>query len=65
MNKSFYKTGEINGSSYVKIPLRSNAILNIKNNDKYGFLWSTLASLHPSDNSHPTRIKIIYIISMN
>ena len=26
---SFYKTGELNGSNYVKIPLRSNAILNI------------------------------------
>ena len=25
----FYKTVELNGSSYVKIPLRSNAILNI------------------------------------
>ena len=30
----FYKTGKINGSSYVKVPLRSNAILNIENNDK-------------------------------
>ena len=25
----------MNGSSYVKIPLRSLAILNIENNDKY------------------------------
>ena len=30
----FYKTGEMNGRSYVKIPLRSNAILNIENNDE-------------------------------
>ena len=35
MKISFYKTTEMNGTSYVKIPLRSNAILNIQNNDKY------------------------------
>ena len=34
MKISFYKTTELNGSSYVKIPLRSSAILNIQNNDK-------------------------------
>ena len=43
MKISFYKTGELNGSSYVKIPLRSSAILNIQDNDKYCFLWSILA----------------------
>ena len=35
----FYKTGEINGQPYVKTPLRSNAILNIENDDKYCFCW--------------------------
>ena len=30
----FYKTGELNGSIYVKIPLSSNAILNYENNVK-------------------------------
>ena len=25
----FYKTGELNGSNYIKSPLRTNAILNI------------------------------------
>ena len=30
MKISFYKTIELNGTSYVKIPLRSNAILNIQ-----------------------------------
>ena len=49
----FYKTGEINGRSFVKIPLRSNAILNIENNDKNCFLWSILASFHPCNNNHP------------
>ena len=34
MKLSFHKTGKLNGSSYVKIPLRSSAILNIQNNDK-------------------------------
>ena len=68
----FYKTGELNGSNYVKIPLRSNAILNIENNDKYCFIWSILAcfiwsilacfiwsilaSLHPCNNNHPNRV---------
>ena len=52
----FYKTGELNGSNYVKIPLRSNAILNIENIDKFCFIWSILASLHPSNNMHPNRV---------
>ena len=56
MRISFCKTNEMNGSNYVKIPLRSNAILNIENNDKYCFLWSILASLHPCNNNHPNRV---------
>ena len=38
---SLYKTGELNGSSYIEIHLGSNAVLNIENNDKYCFIWST------------------------
>ena len=53
---SFYKTVELNGTSYVKISLRSNAILNVQNNDKYCFIWSILASLHPCENTHPSRV---------
>ena len=30
----FYQTGIMNGSNYIKIPLRSNAILNVENIDK-------------------------------
>ena len=56
MKISFYKTEELNGTSYVKIPLRSSAILNIQNNDKYCFIWSILASLDPSENTHPSRV---------
>ena len=56
MKISFYKTGELNGSSYVKIPLGSNAILNIQNNDKYCFIWSILASLHPCETGHPNTV---------
>ena len=56
MTKYFYKTGELKGSNYVKIPLRSNAILNIEKNDEYCFIWSTLASLHPCINNHPNRV---------
>ena len=51
-----YKTTEMNGSNYIKIPLRSNAILNVENNDKYCFLWSILAYLHPCTNNHPNRV---------
>ena len=56
MTKNFYKTIEMNGSNYVKIPLRSNAILNIESNDKYCFLWSILAYLHLCNNNHPKRV---------
>ena len=56
MKISFNKTEEINGTSYVKIPLRTSAVLNIQNNDKYCFIWSILASLHPCENTHPSRV---------
>ena len=56
MKLSFYKSTELDGTSYVKIPLRSNAILNIQNNDKYCFIWSILASLYPCENTHPSRV---------
>ena len=58
MKKRFYKTGELIGSNYFKIPLRSNAILNRQYNDKFCFLWSILAYLHPCENSHPSRVRI-------
>ena len=50
MKISFYKTGKLNGSPDVKIPLRSSATLNFQNNDKYCFIWSFLASIHPCEN---------------
>ena len=56
MTVYFYKTGEMVGRSHVKIPLRSSAILNIENDDKYCFLWSILAYLHPCNNNHPNRV---------
>ena len=56
MTICFFKTGEMNGSIYVKVPLRTNAILNIENNDKYCFIWSILASVHPCNNNHPNRV---------
>ena len=51
MTISFYNTGNMDGSSYVKIPLRSSAIGNIKNDDKNCFLCSIIAKLHPCENS--------------
>ena len=56
MERRFYKTGEITGSSYVKVPSISNALIVIENSDKYCFIWSKLASLHPCDNDHPNRV---------
>ena len=56
MKISFYKTGKVNGTSFVKLPLRSSAILNVQNNEKYCFNWSILASLHPCENTHPSRV---------
>ena len=56
MKVYFYKAIEMNGSSCVKIPLRSSAILNIEFNDEYCFLWSKLAGLQPRNTSHPIRV---------
>ena len=56
MTISYYNTGNMDGSSYVKIPLRSSAILNFRNDNKYCFLWSILAKLHPYENSNPNRV---------
>ena len=40
MKIRFPKTGELFGSSYVKIPVRTDALLNIKNDDNYCFIRS-------------------------
>ena len=52
----FYKTGELNGSNCETIPLRSNAILNNENNDKYCFFMSILPHPYPCNNNHPKRV---------
>ena len=36
--------------------MRSSAILNVENNDKYCFLWSILTSLYPCKNDHTNRV---------
>ena len=51
----FHKTNPINGMTYVEFPIRTNAILNIQNNDSFCFLWSILAWLHPV-NENPHRV---------
>ena len=56
MKIRFYKTVELNGSSCFKIPSRSNDLIKYKNNDKYCFIRSYLASLHPCENDHPNRV---------
>ena len=56
MKMGFYKTRELNGSIYVKIPLRSKAILKNKNDYEYYFLWSKLASLLPCNIYNLNRV---------
>ena len=56
MKTRFFETGEINGSSFVRIPLRSPALTNKKIEDQYCFVWSVLAYLHPAENDHPNRV---------
>ena len=56
IKKRFYKTGELNGSSYKKIALGSSALINFKNDDKSCFIWSILAKLDPCENGHPDRV---------
>ena len=56
MKIKFFKIGKLDGSSFVKVHLRSIPLTNIKNNDNYCFLWSILVSLHPCENDHPSRI---------
>ena len=49
----------MNGSSYVKRPLRNSANFSSQNDDKYCFIWSILAYLQPiaeSRESHPKRV---------
>jgi len=53
------------GGSYIKLPFRSNYIINVNNpNDECCFLWSIIAHLHPAKN-HVDRLsnynKIEYI----
>ena len=52
----FYETGELNRSNYVKFPLRSNAMLNLENIDKYCLLWSILAFLHHCNKNQRNRV---------
>ena len=33
--------------------MRSSAVMNFENDDKYCFVWSILSKLHPCENDHP------------
>ena len=52
----FCKTTQLKSSSYIKIPLRPSAILNLEKVDKYCSLCSKLANLHPCNKNHPLRV---------
>ena len=51
-----YKTIEMNGSRHAKFPLRSSAILNFENDEKFCFPLSILAKVHPYESSHPNKV---------
>ena len=57
MRRRFYKTDELNGSNYVKFPLRSTATLYKEKKDKYCFRGIMLAYFHACENSHPSRVR--------
>ena len=61
----FDKTNEMNSSNCVKVLLRSNAILKVKNIDKNCFLWSILVYLPPCTITILTEFHIIDNISMS
>ena len=63
----FRLTTESNGSNFVKIPIRSSAILIIENDKKYCIFRSKLASLYPCENTNPKRVSNIkhYFIQLN
>ena len=65
MKKYFYKNTELNSLDYVKIPLRSSAILNIEKDDKFCFFWSFLAKLQPCKIVILTEYQILEKNSMN
>ena len=56
MTKYFYKSTELNGRSYIKIPVRSNPIFNIEIDDKYCFIWSISGFFYPCNTGHPKRV---------
>ena len=40
----------------MKLPLRSSDLTNIKSDNKYCFICSISASLHPCNKDHPNRV---------
>ncbi|KAJ8915272.1 hypothetical protein NQ315_014780 [Exocentrus adspersus] len=46
-------------STYVSLPdfiSRKRAVINVKNNDSFCFLWAVVLALYPAENKHPERI---------
>ena len=55
MKVKCYETGELSCSSYVKLPLRSSALINFEHDGKSCFIWSILAKLHPCETDPPNK----------
>ncbi|XP_057324658.1 uncharacterized protein LOC130667184 [Microplitis mediator] len=59
VNISRYAPLQVGFSTYVNLPQdikQKKAVLNIKNNDVYCFLWCIKAALFPARNNHPERV---------
>lgn len=57
-NVTYYKNDEISASSYVPLPFKTKAVINVQNqNDDKCFLWSIISCLHPTDDvTHSYRL---------
>ena len=63
-----YKINDMNGSTYIKIPLRSSVFPDIQKNDIYCFIWTILAYLQPKrdfKNCHAKKIQFIDNVFLN
>ena len=57
----------LRGNSYIKLPFKSNSIINIQNRDNMCFIWSILAQLYPVDKNpqRPTNDKLFKHIKIS
>ena len=56
-NLTYYKDEDIEASSYIKLPFKTNAVINVQNEDDKCFLWTIISCLHPTEDiTHSYRL---------